>query len=126
MRDSESEPIGPGQPLEVVYDEDGGFADGILTRAADDPDYRRQALAQTRQWAATGALPRMLPVSTAPICAQKRRLGSPGGWAPGGDTTRRAPADASRQYRPSSRPEPTSRVTRRTGTRVVDAAISPQ
>lgn len=54
MRDSESEPICPRQPLEVVYDDDGGFADGILTRAADDPDYRQQALAQARQWVATG------------------------------------------------------------------------
>ena len=59
MRDSEPEPIGQGQPLEVVYDEDGGFADGILTRAADDPDYRRQALDQARQWAAASE-----PVST--------------------------------------------------------------
>lgn len=36
-----------------------GFADGILTRAAEDPDYPQQALAQARHWAATGE-----PVST--------------------------------------------------------------
>ena len=53
MSDSEPEPTGPGQPTEVVY-EDGGLADGILTRAADDLDYRRQALDQARHWAATG------------------------------------------------------------------------
>lgn len=55
MNDSDPEPTGPEQPLEVVYgDEDDGFANGILSRAADDLNYRRQALDQAHRWVETG------------------------------------------------------------------------
>lgn len=56
MRDFEPEHAAPGQPLEVVFDDDrnGGFVDGILARASTDPDYRQQALEQARHWVNTG------------------------------------------------------------------------